>query len=250
MKILFRLLSFCVSCAVAMCAAAQERTVQNRPYTDLRPFHFGVSVGTHFQDMELLNAGPQVVTADDGTTTEAVISVDQDRWDVGFNVGVLGELRLNTYFQLRVAPTMYFGTRHLTFVNHTDLDAEGSPREQRQELKSVYIATPCDLIFASPRFNNHRPFLMAGISPMINLSGKSSDIIKLKRYGVYAEVGVGCDLYLPFFKLRPELKFMYGLGNSLDTGHAAQIRDKNLLKFANSVKEAHTKMIVLSFYFE
>ena len=229
---------------------AQERKVQNRPYTDLRTLHLGVVVGTHVQDMELVNTGPQIITDDEGNTSEAIINVDQDRWDTGFNVGVLGELRLNTYFQLRVAPTMYFGSRHLTFLNYSDPDADGRPREQRQDLKSVNIATVCDLIFAAPRFNNHRPYLMAGLSPMINLSGKSSDIIKLKRYGVYAEIGVGCDFYLPYFKLRPELKFMYGLGNSLDTNHASEMRDKNLVKFTNSVKEAHTKMIVLSFYFE
>ena len=91
---------------------------------------------------------------------------------------------------------------------------------------------------------------MAGLNPMINLSGKSTDYIKLKRYDVCAEVGIGCDFYLPFFKLRPELKFMYGLGNSLDTNHPNQLRDKNMLPYAKSVKEAHTKMIVLSFYFE
>ncbi len=34
---------------------AQERRVQNRPYTDLRDFHFGVLVGTHLQDLELNN---------------------------------------------------------------------------------------------------------------------------------------------------------------------------------------------------
>ena len=59
---------------VALCSQAQERRVQNRPYTDLRPFHFGVMIGTHFQDMELLNAGPQIIANDDGTTTEAIVS--------------------------------------------------------------------------------------------------------------------------------------------------------------------------------
>ena len=38
---------------------AQDRAVQNRPYTDLRPFHFGVMVGTHLQDLEFTNIGPQ-----------------------------------------------------------------------------------------------------------------------------------------------------------------------------------------------
>ena len=43
---------------IATIAIAQERTVENRPYTDLRPFHFGVMVGTHLQDLEFINAGP------------------------------------------------------------------------------------------------------------------------------------------------------------------------------------------------
>lgn len=40
------LLTFCF-----LSASAQERKVENRPYTDLRPFHFGVLVGSHLQDI-------------------------------------------------------------------------------------------------------------------------------------------------------------------------------------------------------
>lgn len=231
-------------------ASAQDRTVENRPYTDLRPFHFGVLVGTHLQDLEFVNRGPQVVTLEDGTQQEQTIVADQDRWDAGFTVGVLGELRLNTYLQLRIAPAMYFGTRHLTFRNLTDLDNEGNPREQTQELKTAYVSTAFDLIAAGPRFNNHRPYVMAGINPMLNLSGKDDDFVKLKKADVYLEVGVGCDFYLPFFKLRPELKFMYSLTNTLDQKHAANLKDVSMIPYANSVTEAHTKMIALTFYFE
>lgn len=234
----------------ALCATAQERTVQNRPYTDLRQFHFGVVVGTHMQDIELLNAGPQLITAEDGTTTETLVTADQNRWDPGINVGVLGELRLNTHFQFRVAPMMYFGARHITFHNMKQLDGDGRPTETRQDLKTAYIATAFDVIFAAPRFNNHRPYLMVGLSPMVNLSGKTNDYLKLKRYGLFAEVGVGCDFYLPFFKLRPELKFVFGLGNSLDTNHSADLTDKSMLPYTMSVNEAKSKLIVLSFYFE
>ena len=50
-----------------MVANAQpDRTVQNRPYTDLRPLHFGVLLGTHFQDIELNNVGTQHITREDG----------------------------------------------------------------------------------------------------------------------------------------------------------------------------------------
>ena len=240
---------------MALCTApgalmAQERQVENRPYTDLRPFHFGIFVGTHMQDMELENVGLQTLTAEDGTTQEALITADQDRWDAGLNVGVSGELRLNTYFQLRVAPSLYFGTRHLTFTNLAETEADGTPIKRHQNLKTVYIGAPVELIFASKRLNNTRPYLMAGINPMLNLNTKSDDYLKLKRYDVYAEVGVGCDFYLPFFKLRPELKFLYSLINALDTAHPARLKDPMMVPYAGSVSKARTKMIVLSFYFE
>ena len=226
-------------CIVSLAASAQDRTVQNRPYTDLRPFHFGVVVGMHVQDMEVLMAGPQTITTEDGTE-ETLVTADQSRC----------ELRLSTHFQLRVAPMMYFGTRHIVFHDLKKLSESGLPDEKRQDMKTAYIAVAGDLIFSAPRFNNHRPYLMAGVSPMINLTGKSTDALKLKRTSLSLEFGVGCDFYLPFFKLRPELKFVYGLGNALDTNHAKELRDKSLLKFAQGVKEVRTKMVVLSFYFE
>lgn len=236
-------------CIVSLAASAQERTVQNRPYTDLRPFHFGVVVGTHVQDMEVRMAGPMTITTEDGTQ-ETLVTADQSRWDPGINVGVLGELRLSTHLQLRVAPMMYFGTHHIVFQDLKNLSASGKPEEKRQDMKTAYIAVAGDIIFAAPRFNNHRPYLMAGVSPMINLTGKSTDALKLKRTSLSLEFGVGCDFYLPYFKLRPELKFVYGLGNALDTKHAKELRDKSLLKYTHGVKEARTKMVVLSFYFE
>ena len=102
-----KLLTFIISLAITIQAGAQERTVENRPYTDLRPFHFGVLVGTHFQDIEFQNAGLVTYLDADGIEQQSCVTVDQDRWDTGFTVGVLGEFRLNTHFQLRIAPAMY-----------------------------------------------------------------------------------------------------------------------------------------------
>ena len=237
--------------ASTLTSHAQERRVQNRPYTDLRDFHFGVLVGTHLQDLELNNVGPQMVDLGDGNgMVQKIVSADQDRWDAGFTVGVLGELRINSTFQLRMAPAMYFGTRHLTCRNITDLNAQGEPTEQVQDLKTAYVSCAFDLIAAAPRFNNHRPYVMLGLNPMLNLSGKSNDYIKLKRSDVFLEVGLGCDFYLPYFKLRPELKFMYSLINSLDKNHSKNLQDKNMLMYTNSVNETRAKMIALTFYFE
>ncbi len=247
-----RLKIFCI--IMTLCASlqgkAQERTVENRPYTDLRPFHFGVLVGTHFQDIEFNNVGPITYLDADGVEREGCVTVDQDRWDAGFTVGVLGEFRLNTHFQLRIAPAMYFGTRHLTYHNFRETDGVGNPIEQKQEMKTAYISSAFDLIFGAERFNNHRPYIMAGINPMMNLSGKGDDYIKLKKTDLYLEVGMGCDFYLPFFKLRPELKFMYGISNAYDKKHANEVKDKNMLPYTLSANKAHSKMVALTFYFE
>lgn len=230
---------------------AQERRVENRPYTDLRPFHFGILVGTHLQDMELAQGGVQTLTDEHGTTRDVLITTDQDRWDAGLTVGVLGELRLNKTLQLRVAPALYFGSRRITFIDRQPVEAaEPTAPPVHQDLKTIYVSSAVEMIVGAQRFNNHRPYLLAGINPMLNLSGKDDDIIRLKKCDVFAEIGVGCDFYLPFFKLRPELKFMYSLTNSLDGKHASQLKDANLLPYARSVTETRSKIIALTFYFE
>lgn len=231
-------------------ASAQERTVENRPYYDLRPMHFGVVVGTHWQGLEFESLANTVVTDKDGNVTESVITAEQDRWDNGFHVGVLGEFRLSDYFALRVAPILYFGNKHITFRNFSERDANDVPLTARQDMKTVYISGSLDLIYAAKRFNNHRPYVMAGVAPMLNLSTKSNDYLQLKRGDVFLEVGMGCDFYLPFFKLRPELKFMYSLGNSLNTDHYKKLRDPNMMPYSRSITKAQSSIIALTFYFE
>lgn len=245
-----KLIAIWIGVIIAIQAMAQERTVENRPYTDLRPFHFGVVVGTHFQDIEFQNIGPITYTDNDGVEQHSTVTVDQDKYDLGFTVGVLGEFRLNKSFQFRVAPAMYFGTRHLTFHNLTEKDGQEKPTEQRQEMKTAYIASAFDLIFAAERFNNHRPYVMAGITPMMNLSGNTSGFIKLKKSEVFLELGLGCDFYLPYFKLRPELKFMYGITDTFDSNQVKNVRDDSKKPYALAAKAAHSKIIALTFYFE
>ena len=240
---------FCVLCAT-MAMAQMDRRVQNKPYIDLRPLHFGILVGMNLQDIEFENTGPQTIIDDDGTTHEELILCDADKWNPGFSVGVLGELRLSNHLSLRFTPTMHFGAKHLTFLNMKVLDEQGNPLRQIQDMKNTYVSLPIDLKFAAPRWNNHRPYIMAGINPTMNLTSGEQDMVRIKRYNTMAEIGVGCDFYLPFFKLIPELKFCFGLGDVLDHNHINELRDANLRAYAGSVSSAQSKMIVLTFYFE
>lgn len=236
--------------ALTLTASGQERKPQNKPYIDLRPTHFGISVGFHMQDIEFRNVGPQVVVADDGTETIETVVCDQDNWNPGFSVGVLADQLLTKHLSLRVAPTMHFGAKHLMYHFLTRTDNEGRMLTATQDMKNTYIAFPINLKFSSERFNNHRPYLIGGINPMINLTSKSQDFIQLKRYDTMLEFGLGCDFYLPFFKLIPELKFSYSLVNSLDSGHADELTDASYRVYTNSVSSGHSKMVTLTFYFE
>lgn len=231
-------------------ACAQERRPQHKPYIDLRPLHFGISVGFHMQDIEFDNVGPQTFIGDDGTETTQAIVCDQDNWNPGFSVGVLADMRLSNHLSARLSPTMHFGAKHLTFRNLTQLDEYGRATVTTQDLKNVYISLPIDLKFSAERFNNYRPYIIGGINPMINLSGKDQDYIQLKRYDTMVEVGLGCDFYLPFFKFIPELKFCYSLSDAINYKHIDELTDVNKRSYAQSVTPGHSKMIVLTFYFE
>lgn len=244
-----RLITVILLVAIGLTAAAQKRKVQNKPYIDLRPFHFGISMGLNLQDAEMSNVGPQLL--EDGTMR--TITCDVDNWNPGFSVGVLGDFRLSDNFNVRISPTMHFGSKHLVFRDFNDLNDAGQPRETTQDLKNSYLAIPLDLKFSAPRFNNYRPYVIAGFSPMINLAGKDQDYVRLKRFDAMVNVGLGCDFYLPYFKLIPELKFCYGLTNALDKDHVNELIDVNKRVYANSINGVdgvRTKMFLFTLYFE
>jgi hypothetical protein len=244
-----RIVSIMLLVLIAMTAVAQKRKVQNKPYIDLRPLHFGISLGVNIQDAETSNVGPQLM--EDGSTR--TITCDVDNWNPGFSVGVLGDMRLSDNFNIRISPTLHFGSKHLVFRDFDNLNDAGKPREETQDLKNTYLSVPIDLKFSAPRFNNYRPYVVAGVSPMVNMSSKGQDYIQLKRYDAMINVGMGCDLYLPFFKLIPEIKFCYGLTNVLDKNHVNELTDANKRVFSNSVNGidgVRTKMFLFTLYFE
>ena len=237
--------------AVAIVAMAQQRKVQYKPYIDLRPLHFGIHIGANMQDVELRNIGPQLITiGDDGEQVERTVLCDADTWNPGFSVGVVADMRLSQHLSLRFVPTMHFGSKHLVFRDLQDLNDAGQPRETTQDMKNTYIAVPVDLKFSAQRFNNYRPYVMAGVSPMLNLSSKDQDYTHLKRFDAMLEVGFGCDYYLPFFKLIPELKFCFSPFDTFDKKHISELTDGNKQAFARSIDRAYSKMIVLTLYFE
>ena len=219
-----------------LCAVAQERKVQNKPYIDFRRLHYGFFIGFHAQDMEFANNG---FVTENGETWYADIA----NYNPGFSVGVLADLRLNTYLSLRAIPTMHFGQNTVYFRE------QSSGETSKQSLKTTYIAVPVHVKFAAERFNNYRPYVVTGVSPMWNLTVKKQQQLLLKKFDFMIEVGAGCDFYLPFFKLIPELKFSFSPLSVLNK-QRNDLLDANYMKFTESVEAVTSKMITLSLYFE
>ena len=138
--------------AVMLCGAhqlgAQERKVQNRPYIDMRRWHYGFLVGTHFQDIEFTN-NASIHTTEEGT--QEAWFADVASYTPGFSVGVLGELRMTEHVALRFVPTMHFGDKAVTFRE------QQSGAMEWQAIKSTYLTVPVEVKYSAQRFTNYRP---------------------------------------------------------------------------------------------
>ena len=211
--------------------------VLNRPYSDMRRWHLGFSVGLNAFDLSFHHNG---FVTEEGQTW----FMEQPDLSPGFCVTGLFNLRLNDYFSVRVTPGMYFGNRIVRFKDTTNGD------EAKQDIKSAYLVLPVDLKFSSQRMRNIRPYMVGGIMPAFDVLKKRSDYLRMKSSDFMVSVGFGCDIYLPYFKLIPELKFCFGLTDVLKHDRPDLVDDPLRLGVSNSVKKATTQMVVLSFYFE
>ena len=215
---------------------AQKPRPQNRPYLDTRRLHYGFYIGLHTQDLEFVNNG--FVTEDGKSWFDDVAEYSQ-----AFSVGVLAEAYITSIVSFRMIPSLYFGQNRVVFHEQT------THQEHAQLMKSTLLACPLNLKFAAPRYNNHRPFFVAGINPTLSLTNKDRQALLLKKLDCCVEIGLGCDFYLPYFKLIPELKFCFGLRDLLETDRSDLI-DNSLLIYTQSIKEIRSRMVMLTFYFE
>lgn len=211
--------------------------VPNRQYADLKRWHWGFSVGTHVQDLAFTHAG--------------FITEDGHQWQLevpdfspGFNATVLGDLCLHRYFNLRLSPGMYFGSKSVHMLDVS------SGEEQLQDIKSALVVIPLDLKISGDRLFNTRPYFTVGAMGVLDISKKRSDPIVTKGFDTMLTVGLGCDFYLPFFKLCPEIKFCFGLTDILKHDRPDLDEDPATMQITQSLTKVKSNMVVLSFYFE
>ena len=220
---------------IAMGASAQKERVKNQPYADLKWFHLGFHVGIHTQDLLLTHSG---VTTDGETWFAEIPS-----YSPGFSVGVIGDMYLNPYFNLRLTPSIHFGDKKFTFRE------QETGEEFTTNVRSSYLNFPLDIKYSALRLYNYRPYLIAGVYGSIDIGRKKGNPILLKSKDFGLEFGLGCDIYLPYFKLCPELKFCFGLVDLLEKDRPDLV-DQATIKYTNALSKATSRMIILTFNFE
>ena len=201
------------------------RAEGNLPYVDQKIIHFGFLLGVNAMDFN--------VTPHDSARVSTL--------KPGFTVGIISDLRLNRYLNLRFTPTLYFGERKLSYLGNDSV-----------EISSIPICFPIYLKYSAERKGNYRPYVIcgAGVSFDLATSANSDNPVTLKPLDVYTEFGVGCDIYFSFFKLAPELKYSIGFGNILVPGKDRVGLSPANQRFSNALSRLTSKMITLSFNFE
>lgn len=162
----------------------------------------------------------------------------------GFNVGLVGVLRLQEYVELRFEPGLYYASRTLTYPQFNNV------RDGEREVKATYIDFPLILKFSSLRTGNVRPYLLGGLSSTLNLSSnsKSKDDNLQQKFRVKPvtqnyTLGFGVDLYFEYFKFSPSIRGVFGLKDEL-------IRDSDPNSpWTGNIESMKTRAVLINFTF-
>lgn len=166
----------------------------------------------------------------------------------GFNIGLIGNMRVSDYIDFRLEPGVLFVDRELVFNNIQD--PVWSDKNKRS-VKSTYIHVPLLVKLSTKRLNNFKPFVETGISASWNLSSNEKNPddnyageFRMKTQTYYWEVGFGIDLYLFYFKFTPSIRGVFALSDEL-------IRDQRPdSEFTGNIDKMMSRGIFLNFKFQ
>ena len=216
---------------------AQKVKTINSPNYDYQRLHFGFLLGINKADF-IVHPNANLAGLDSVYVLE---STPQS----GFNLGIVSNLRLGEYADIRLIPALAFTTRNLEY---TFKSTKGEIK-RRKAVESTFVEFPLDLKLKSARLNNFRAYLVVGGKFSIDIASQkdvnselvTDAIVKLRKNDIYYSLGVGFDFYQKYFKFSPELKYNFGIRDLL-------VRDNNV--FSKSIDKITSKIINISFTFE
>lgn len=189
--------------------SGQNRKLLNQPTYDTKAIHFGFSLGLSYYDFIVRPKEnlPSVSGFYDFTTFTSP----------GYNIAIISNLRLNNYMDLRFNPTFSATARYITFDYFDPYQRERITKTH--EVESSFVLMPFELKFKSERINNHRWYVLGGITYAIDLASKEKveddTIFKIRRQNLWWDIGLGIDIYFEYFKFSPQIKGSFGINDLL-----------------------------------
>lgn len=166
----------------------------------------------------------------------------------GFNVGVVADLRLQEYINLRFEPGLYYTKRDLYYPH----EAGTTESYYLREVNSTYIHFPLLLKFSALRTGNVRPYLVGGMSTTLNLSSnaKSQDDnfqqkFRVKQWTAAYELGFGIDFFTDYFIFSPSVRGMFGITNELIPDNPAS----GVSPWTSNIDSMKSRAILINFTF-
>lgn len=223
------------------CAQYNNRTITNLPQSDLQRWHFGFILGIGFGDFTTKSSdytdaeGYHYASASDGLMP-------------AFQVGMIADLRLVDYLNLRCTPTLTLGERN---INYTTFDPSGRVvgESSKVSIKPTTVEIPFYLKYSAKRYGNFRPYVLVGGGPMFNLNLNPEEPILLNVFDVQIGFGFGFMFYNEYFRFCPELKFCFGLLDQLNRNHP-EIEGTTNFVYTASVDRLTARILTLTFNFE
>jgi len=230
----FLLLTFAFVCLANVQASAQSSR-GNYNFLDFqqKPYYFGITLAYNKANFKVFQSNSFI----QNDTFSIVESVQGP----GFNLGIVTNLKIGDYFDIRFLPTLSFGGRN---INYTKLN---NPRPDSRKVDYVFVEMPFHVRYKSAPYKDMRLFVIAGVKYGFDVANdararNSDELVKIAPSDFAFETGAGVQFFFPYFIFSPEIKMSYGLGNVL-------IFDDQLPE-SSIIDKILSRTFTLSFHFE
>jgi hypothetical protein len=197
-------LAFCLCIAIG--ASAQMTGRDNHNFRDFnrKSYYFGINLGFNNSGYKLRQSGYFI--------NNQTIRVTEGNREVGVNMHMITNLKLGEYFDFRFLPGFSFAQRGFEFTSVADGTVS------QKNIESVFFELPFHLRFKSEPYKDKRMFVVAGLKYSYDVQSNSKSrksLIKIAPHDFQYEVGVGMQMFYPYFIFSPEIKFSRGLSSIL-----------------------------------
>jgi hypothetical protein len=201
---------------------------------DRKPYYFGITLAANQSNFKLSHA-PYFLDKDS-------IYIAEPKKTIGFNLGLLANLKLNHRFDVRANPQLVFANKDLYYK-----DIHPTFQDTDKKIESILLSFPFHIKFKSDRIGNLRVYTIGGIKFDYDLSSnarmrRAENLVKIGKIDYGFELGAGFEFYMPSFIFTPEIKISNGVRNVHEP-------DPNL-RYSNVVDQLRSRTIVFSIHLQ